>query len=400
MTLRISTAGLYAQGLHGLLTRQQQVARTQRELVTGNKLERAADDPAGMAQAQRLDHAVATLDQYGKNANLLDHRLRLQEQALSDVGGHLARARELAVQANNSVLSPADRQSIADELRSIRSEVLSIANRDDGAGRRLFAGSRDGVIPFADTGSGVSYAGDDGRNLVEVAPDLAIPDTDAGSEVFLRVRTGDGRVRGSAAAGNTGSGVLQASAVTDNAAWGGQPLRVEFTAPDAYRVVDAGGAVLASGTYAPNTSIAAAGVQVTLTGTPATGDAFVIERAPTRDIFATLQNLADALDAPATTAVEQTRRDNAVGAALGDLGTAQDHMLTLRAGTGTRLASLDAAADTRSAGGISLAESLSQLRDVDYAEAASKLALQTTALEAAQKTLLRVQALSLFDKLG
>jgi len=399
MTLRISTAGLHAQGLQGLLLRQAQVARSQQELVTGNKLFRAADNPSAMAESQRLDHALSTLDQHGKNAGLLEHRLRSQEQALSDVGGQLTRARELAVQANSPALSAADRSSIAAELRSIRGDILSIGNRDDGAGRRLFAGTRDGVIPFSDTGAGVGYAGGDGRNRVEVAPDLSLDDTDAGSDVFLRVRTGDGVSRAVAAAANTGSAVLQASAVTDTVAWGGRSLRVEFTAADAYRVVDAGGAVLASGAYTANTTLSAGGVQVTLTGTPATGDAFTVERAPTRDIFATLQTLADALDAPATTAAEQARRSNALGAALTDIATAQDHMLSLRANTGTRLASLDSAAETRSAGEVSLSQTLSQLRDVDYAEAISKLTQQITAMEAAQKTMLRLQSLSLFDKL-
>jgi flagellar hook-associated protein 3 FlgL len=399
MTLRISTAGLHMQSLQGLLQRQQQVARTQQQLVTGSKLERAADDPSGMAESQRLDHAISSLEQHGKNAGLLEHRLRSQEQALSDVGDQLMRARELSVQANSAVLSPANRQSIAAELRSIRADLLTIANRDDGAGRRLFAGTRDGVIPFTDNGGSVGYAGDDGQNRVEVAPDVAIADTDAGSDVFLRVRTGDGVARGVAAAGNTGSGVLHSSAVTNNAAWGGQSLRVEFTAANAYRVLDAGGAVLATGAYVPNTSISAGGVQVTLTGTPAIGDTFTVERAPTRDVFATLQNLADALDAPVTTPTEQAKRDNAVGAAISDLGTAQDHMVSVRASTGTRLASLDNAADARSAGGLSLSETLSQLRDTDFAEAASKLAMQLTALEAAQKTMLRMQSLSLFDKM-
>ncbi|HEY5852266.1 MAG TPA: flagellar hook-associated protein FlgL [Lysobacter sp.] len=399
MTLRISTAGLHSQGLNALLLRQQQVARTQQQLVTGNKLERAADDPTGMAQAQRLDHALDTLEQHGKDAGLLEHRLRSQEQALSDVGSHLTRARELAIQANSPVLSDPDRKAIADELRSIRGEILSIANREDGAGRRLFAGGRDGVIPFADAAGTVTYAGDDGRNLIEVAPDLTVADTDPGSDVFMRVRTGDGIARGVSGAANTGTGVLQASAITDHAAWGGRSLRVEFTAPDAYRVVDAGGTVLATGAYTANSTISAGGVQVTLTGAPAAGDTFTVERAPVRDVFATLENLADVLDTPATSPAERARRGNALGAALGDIETAQDHMLAVRAGTGTRLASLDNAADVRGADDLTLSESLSQLRDVDYAEAASQLTLQLTALEAAQKTMLRVQSLSLFDKM-
>ena len=399
MTLRISTAGLHAQGLQGLLLQQQRVARTQQELVTNTKLLRGADNPSAMAESQRLDHALATLDQHGKNAGLLEHRLRSQEQAYADVGSQLNRARVLAVQANSAALTDTDRKSIAAELRVIRSEVLAVANRDDGAGRRLFAGSRDGVMPFADNGRSVGYAGDDGRNLVEVAPDLSLADTDAGSDAFMRVRTGDGIARGLAAAANTGSGVLQASAVTDNAAWAGRSLRVEFTAPDAYRVLDASGAVMASGAYTPNTTINAAGIQVTLTGAPATGDSFSVERAPTQDVFATLQNLADALDAPVGSPAEQARRSNALGAALTNIGSAQDHMLNLRAGTGSRLASLDNATDSRSAGDVSLQTTLSQLRDVDYAQAASRLAQQLTALEAAQKTMLRVQTLSLFDSL-
>jgi flagellar hook-associated protein 3 FlgL len=399
MTLRISTAGLYAQGLQGMLRQQQQVARTQQELVSTRKLLRAADDPAAMAETQRLDHALSTLEQNGKNADTVEHRLRSQESALTDVGSQLTRARELALQANNGALSQADRKSIADELRSIRLEVLSIANRDDGSGRRLFAGARAGVMPFADNGGSVGYVGDDNRNLVEIAPDLLLADTDAGSDVFMRVRTGDGTVRGSAASANTGTGVLQTSTVTDHAAWNGQALRIEFTATDAYQVIDAGGAVLSSGTYAPGDSISAGGVQLTLTGAPASGDAFTVERAPTQDIFATLQNLADALDAPVSSAGDQARQSNAVGLALGNLATAQDHMLALRSGTGTRLASIDGAADTRSSGEISLSETLSQLRDVDYAEAASRLALQLTALDAAQKTMLRVQTMSLFDRM-
>src|SRR5690606_9699146 len=141
--------------------------------------------------------------------------------------------------------------------------------------------------------------------------------------------------------------------VADHGAWGGRGLRIEFTAPDAWRMVDAGGAEVANGAYTAGSTISAGGVQVTLTGAPAPGDIFAVQRAPAQDVFATLQSLADALDAPVSSPADQARRDNAIGAAIGDLGTAQDHMLTLRASTGTRLASLDGAVDTRDALGLS-----------------------------------------------
>src|SRR5690606_21337508 len=109
--------------------------------------------------------------------------------------------------------------------------------------------------------------------------------------------------------------------------------------------------------------------------------------------------LADALEAPAADPAARAWRANQVGAALGDLATAQDHMLSLRAATGSRLSALDNAADARSATELTLHESLSELRDVDVADAASRLALHLAAIEAAQKTMLRVQGLSLFDRM-
>ena len=397
--MRISTAQIHYQGLQGLLQRQQGLARTQQEMISGSKLATAADDPAAFASAQRIDHAVASLEQFERNSGMVEHRLRLQEQALSDSSDVLIRARELAIQANTPALSDSDRSAIAAELRSLQSGMLGIANRNDGTGRSLFAGTRDGITPFADVGGSVVYAGDDGRNEIDIAAGLSVADADAGSNVFMRVRTGDGSVRGSANPANTGSGVLQSSGVTDYAAWNNTELSVRFTAADAYQVVDKADNVVTSGTYVPGGSIAINGIQMRLTGAPATGDEFTIERAPNDDVFTTLDKLADALEAPAANASDRARRDNVVAASIGDLATAQGHMLDLRASTGTRLATLDSVADARSAEGVSLAATLSNLRDVDYAEAATQLALHLTALEAAQRTMVRVQGMSLFDAL-
>lgn len=397
--MRISTALIHQQGLQGLLQRQQGLARTQQEMISGSKLITAADDPAAFATAQRIDHAVASLEQYQRSSGLVEHRLRQQEQALDDAGDVLIRARELAIQANSGALADPDRAAVAAEIRSLREALLDIGNREDGSGRRLFAGTRDAVAPFVDADGSVSYAGDDGQNRVDVGPDVTVADTDPGSDVFMRVRTGDGEIRGMADPGNTGNAVLQSSAVTDYAAWNGASLTVEFTAPDAYQVVDAAGTVLTSGSYTAGDGIAAGGVQLQLSGEPAAGDSFTVERAPTRDVFATLDRLADALEAPAASPADRARRDNVVGASIADLGTAQEHMLAIRASTGTRLATLDATADARSAEEVSLASTLSNLRDVDYAEAATRLSMHMTALEAAQRTMVRVQGMSLFDAL-
>jgi flagellar hook-associated protein 3 FlgL len=396
--MRISTAGFYQQGLAALMRRETDAARTQQQLTTGNKLSRAADDPAGAAQAQRLDHALGRLDEYGKSAGLLQGRLEAQEGALSDATDYLDRARELTVQANTGTISADDRKIIAAEIRHLRASLLDVANRGDGNGRSLFAGQRDGVTPFSQAGGVVTYNGDDGRNRVDVAPEMAVADTDPGSEVFMRAATGDGVIRGTAGASNTGTGVLQSTRVTDSNAWGGRSLSLEFTSPTDWRVMD-GAAIVATGTYADGDTINVGGVQTRLTGAPAAGDSFALQPAPRRDVFATLQSLADALEAPATTPAQKATLANALSGALSDISTAQEHFLGIRAATGARLASLDQSADDRAESGVSLKATLSGLRDVDMAEAASRLSMQLTAIEAAQKTMVRVQSLSLFDKL-
>ncbi|GAB3093989.1 flagellar hook-associated protein FlgL [Lysobacter terrae] len=406
MTLRISTAGLHAQGLAALLRHQSEIARTQQQITTGTRITQAKDDPVAASNAQRLDHVLAMLGEYKRGAEQVDNRLRLQEEALADAGSMLSRARELAIQGNNAPLSDNDRKAIAAEVRQLRSALVSVANRDDGNGRRLFAGTRDGVVPFVDNAGSVAYLGDDGQNDVDIAPEIAVADTDPGSAVFLRVRTGDGYSRATAATTNTGTGVVDAANVSDPAAWNGRALSLRFTSATNYEVLDGTGTALVppvTGTWAPGQAIpdpaAGLGVQFRISGTPAAGDSFSIEPAPTRDIFATLETLADTLEAPTATPADAARRANAMASAIGDIATAEDHMLTVRASTGMRLQELDRTAERRSSEEVTLSGTLSELRDTDLAEAVSRLSTEMTALEAAQKSMLRIQGLSLFDKL-
>lgn len=402
MALRVSTNGLYTQGLNNLQLRQGEIAKLQQQISSGVKLTRAADDPSGMASSQQLDHVLARLTQYDRDATLVGNRLTQQESALSDAGDALSRARELATQANNDALSDGDRHAIAQELRSLRASLLQVANRDDGQGRQLFAGTRDGVVPFTDNAGNVSYSGDDGQNQVDVAPDVSVADANPGSEVFLRVTTGDGVSRGLAATGNTGSGVLETAQVVDPAAWNGATLTLRFTSASTYEVVDGSGNPLAppvSGSWTSGQTVTAQGVQFQVSGTPASGDSFTLRRAPNQDVFASLQQLADALDAPETSAADVARRANAIRDGQKSLDMAQQHLLDLRADTGIRRKVLDNAADRRGADNENFSKMLSDLRDTDLPAAISQLNLKMVALDAAQQLMVKMQASSLFNKL-
>ena len=402
---RISSNTLFESNIGRLLSRQAELIATQDQISSGRRVNTAADDPLAAGAALAIDRSIAELDRFELNANVLGNRLNLQESNLAQAGDALQRVRELTIQAANAPLSTSDRASIAREIRQIRDGLLGIANGVDAAGRYLFGGAQDDRPPFVDSPTGVSYVGDQVQRRVDVAPALALADADPGSEVWMRVPTGDGRVAAAAAPGNTGTGLVGTFGIVDAAAWaagGSAGYRIAFSSPTAYEIQDAAGLPLVppqTGTYAPGASIAFEGLQLRLDGAPAAGDVFTVSPSARQDLFGTLDALADALEAPATTATERARQQNAIFVALANVSAAQDHFVDRRAAGGARLAGIDEARALREATSVTLKATLSDLRDVNIAEAASRLAQQSTALDAAQLSFQRVASLSLFNYL-
>jgi flagellar hook-associated protein 3 FlgL len=89
----------------------------------------------------------------------------------------------------------------------------------------------------------------------------------------------------------------------------------------------------------------------------------------------------------------------AVSTALGNMDTALDNVLTVRASVGARMAELDSLEEFSSGQGVQYADTLARLQDLDYVEAISRLTQQQTVLEAAQQSYVRVTGLSLFNYL-
>lgn len=399
MTSRISTFGAQQQAVAQMLAQQTQLARTQQQLSTGLKLNSAKDNPVDAGVAVALDRAEAEYLRFGKNADVLTNRLTLQENALSGVNDILARLREMAVQINSSVLDQSAREAFVPELRELKSALLAAANTSDGQGRFLFGGTRDDSTPFVVVNGVVQYNGDQSQRRIEVAPGVSLADADPGSELFLRIRAGNGVAQTRPEPGNAGTAVLKSDGFRNQVLWDGGTYRIEFNAGN-YQVLDGGGAPLVppvAGPFVSGEAISFAGYQVTLEGEPADGDAFVVQPAEAIDAFAIIDRLTAAALAPDTPAAARAERQNAFYAVLQDLEQAGAHLIDARAGVGARLSALDRAADEREGALLTTRSTLSQLRDLDYAEAISRLSRQSAVLEAAQATFTRVQSLSLFS---
>ncbi|HEY0914676.1 MAG TPA: flagellar hook-associated protein FlgL [Solimonas sp.] len=394
--MRVSTSMLQQSAIGQMQKQQAALAKTQLQLATSQRLQSAADDPSGAASAVRLDQASAQYTRYQQQIDTARNRLGLEENVLADSVEVLQRVREIAVELNNGTQSTQTRGILANELKSLREQLLSYANADDGQGRYLFGGSQDGVAPFAGSGT-VSYAGDQQQRLLQVTGSRTVADSDPGSEVFQRLRDGNGTFSVSSGA-NAGTAGLKSARLTDASLWDGGSYTLSFSGGN-YEVRDAGNTLVTSGAYTEGQTIAFRGVDLSFTGTPAEGDRFTVGASGQKDMFAQLDELVRIAGMPQDTAAQRAQVQTAMHQSLSAIDNASLHLSDVRAGVGNRLAALDDAEAQNGAQQVETETALDKIRGLDYAEAATRLSQQLTALQAAQQTFAKVQGMSLFDYL-
>ena len=394
--MRVSTSWMQQQSVNTMMERQGDLSDIQTQMGTGKRINQPSDDPVGAARAVELTHLDADTAQYQRNITSANARLGLEDQTLSSVSNVLDRIRTLTLEGMNGTQTDESRSDIAAEMVQLRSQLMGIANSKDSQGDYIFAGNRTGAAPFVSQAGGVSYVGDEGQRMVAAGPGLQVATGDPGSTIFMDVPTGNGTFVVDATAGNTGTAVAGATSVTDASAWDGGTYQISFTAPDAYEVRDSGGTLVASGAYDTQKGgmVAFNGVQVALSGAPATGDSFTVAPSSTQSVFATM----DAIIASFTqTNSGGTDAQNALNGQLANLDQSIGSLTRVRAAVGARMNALDQQQALNDDLTLQYKTALSDVQDLNYYDAVSKLSLQSSALQAAQQTFSKLQNLSLFN---
>jgi flagellar hook-associated protein 3 FlgL len=394
--MRVTNDTLRMAFLNALETAQRRLADTQNQVSTGRRINKPSDDPLAAARIGQLDASLARLDQYQANGIVARNQLGLEEEALASVIDNLQRVRELAINANNATLDNSNRAAIAAELRQRLDGVLALANTTDASGRFLVAGFSEGTQPFVVTAAGVAYTGDQGQRSVQVSDERLVAVNDSGAAVFQRIPSGNGSFTLAADAGNTGTGVLGAGTIVNPALYVSDSYTIEFLSPTSYEVRDGGGGLVVAGAYSPGQSVEFLGVNIAMTGEPAPGDVFTVTPSASQDVFTTLNELITALETPVTDPASRALLNNRVGQLLVDIDQATGRMIEVRSEIGARVRALDQEVSLNEGFTLQLTETLSEIRDLDYAEALSLLSQQLFGLEAAQQTFARTAGLSLF----
>lgn len=113
------------------------------KLSSGYRINRAADDAAGLAISQKMKTQIAGLEQASRNASDGISIIQTAEGALNEVNSMLGRMRELSVQASNGTNTIDDRKSIQAEIDQLSQEIQRISDTTEFNTKTLLDGSID-----------------------------------------------------------------------------------------------------------------------------------------------------------------------------------------------------------------------------------------------------------------
>ncbi len=398
--MRLSSAQIFQQGISAILNQQSKLQQTEQQLATGKRLLTPSDDPAAAIQVLAITEGLERTDQYQSNGGVAQSQLAREESVLADVGNLLGRVRELVVQANNASQTPETRGSIGKEISARIDELRALSNTRDANGEYIFAGFQSRTEPFTVQGNVTSYQGDNGQRLLQLAQSTQVAVRDSGFDVFMSIPSGNGVFDIKADNANSGTAVMGSNSVSGT--FNPDTYSIVFSQPTpadpvTYEVLDALSAVIVSGNYVAGDAIEFAGVRAKIDGIPADGDNFQISPSVQTDIFSTLQDIADQMDSVTSAPAQLAVFNSEMGRALTNIDQALNHVLDVRVDVGVRLGRVESQLDINDSFNLQLQEALSEVQDLDYAEAISRFNLQLTGLQAAQQSYIKMQELSLFN---
>lgn len=165
------------------------LAKKTEKLSSGYRVNRAADDAAGLSISEKMRAQIRGLDQASSNAQDGISLIQTAEGALNEIHSVLQRMRELTVQAANDTNVTADRRAIAKEIRALTSEIDRIATQTEFNTMKLLSGSFSGkVLQVGANGSqtislkiGAMAAGKLGVSAGKIAAKISMADANGKS---------------------------------------------------------------------------------------------------------------------------------------------------------------------------------------------------------------------------
>lgn len=421
--MRISTLHIYNLANNSMANANSEIVKTQEQLSTGKRVITAADDPVAATQIQQLTDHLAVVDQYTKNISTAENNLSLEETTLKSVTNLVQRMKELAVQAGNTAsLSESEYNALATEVDSRLDELIGLTNAQNANGDYIFSGYKSDSPAFVgDKVNGYAYAGDEGSLRIKIDNNNFVQSSDSGKKIFVDIPSAENTVSTSVNPNNRSSPAITVSIgeVVDQDAYDDfYPEDMVVTFNDDSNLTPAArnftvterstGKIIADNQpYSAGEPLVFNGVSVTITGNPSPadtggglqGDQLFINSSSTQDVMTTLLRFRDAMQSFDGTQTSRESISTIVANTLDNLSHVEDSVSQTVTEIGARVNILESIKDQHADTELVSNSILSDIRDLDYAEAASRLSAQTLILQAAQASFLRISELNLFSRL-
>ena len=325
-------------------------------LASGQRINSAADDAAGLAISNKLEVKVMSLNQGIRNANDGISMIQVAEGGMEEIGNILGRMKELAVQASNGTYTAASLTTMDNEYQGLATEITRIATTTDFNGQSILNSSSTVNI----------HVGDEATDKIAIAFQSMVS-TNLGGGAVTTEHTGVQAVIAAATGTKEQTAITMAAA---NAPGAGETLRITVAGTDYSQAF--------SGTSANTTALLSAQIGA---GGDATAVATVVSGADVLTITGLVNNKSVAqsnLEVTSTAGTDLTLTSltsvaNA-NTALGSLDIGMAKVDAYQADLGSLSKKLDHTVSNLMNRVESQSAALSRIKDADYAVESANLA--------------------------
>lgn len=426
---RIGTANMYDRTINNIGKQQTDLANQMEHASAGKRVLRPSDDPVAAAQAERARTRLTRIESDQRTLDAQTATIQYGESTLGEINGALQEFRSLIVNAGNGAFNQTQRDTLVEQLQSLRSQVLTYTNRKDSNGLPLFRGlDTASTTPFPGGTQGIQS----GQTNVS---EYTITNSLDGALAFFSGKTGNGVLaidRSNTQAKSWADvGVIKdpnsALALQDalNTGVATDPVTISFDkAADGSTTYTIKGEVVfndvsntwevatdRTGTFKSGESISVQGMDVTITGEPLkldadgiviASDTYTLNPSKQQSIFETLDAAIAAVQTHGNLdgTTEHGALAHGLAKSLAEIDTALNRVSTVRGVAGDLLNQAERMGTNLLARSEQMETQRSTAEDIDMVAALSQLKTQETAVSAALQSYASIQKLSLFDYIG
>lgn len=143
MGLRISTNVQSLTAQRHLATNSQAQRDTLEHLSSGSRINKAADDAAGLAISEKMRGQIRSIRQTVRNANDGVSMIQTAEGGMNEIGNILTRFRELSIQSSSDTIGDVERGFVDKEVQQLKQEITRISSSIEFNGKKLLSGSNE-----------------------------------------------------------------------------------------------------------------------------------------------------------------------------------------------------------------------------------------------------------------